>query len=166
MKRTDVFEQYSGETLDELLAYPSKGQYGSLARAFEQAIQQKVAQKGKDGLTKEEYIVLAVRALDREVNNGGYDQFFCNSSRQYASTIVDALRQIGCDEAASITQRALGALSVPSLDPDSITKAITKNDNRRTEELYACDRLFYQKHQDIAKNLYLFVKRNKTRIEF
>ena|SRR5215469_1248198 len=166
MKRTDFFDEYSGETLEELLAYPSKGQYAPLARAFEKAIQQKVVQKGKDCLSEEEGIVLAVRALDREVNNGGYDQFFCNSSRQYASTVVDALRQIGCDKAAAITQRALDALNVSSLDPDLIAKAITKNDDRRSEELNKCDRLFYQAHQEISKNLYLFVKRNKTRIKF
>lgn len=166
MRRTDSFDEYTGETLDELLAYPSRGQYDSLVRAFEKAIQQKVNQKGADLLSKEENIVLAVRALDREVNNGGFDQFFCNSSRRYASTIVDALQQIGCHRAAAITQRALDALSVSSLDPDLIRKAINKVDDRRTEELYNCDRQFYQESQGISKNLYAFVKRNRTRIKF
>jgi len=44
------------------------------------------------------------------VNNGGYDQFFTNSSREFASTIVDSLQHIGCKKTADITQKAIKAL--------------------------------------------------------
>jgi hypothetical protein len=58
-----------------------------------------------ESLTAEEYVVLAVEALEREVNNGGYCQFFFNTSS--APRIVDTLQRIGCPEAARLTKRAL-----------------------------------------------------------
>lgn len=78
MKRTDSFVVYSGETTDELLGYPAQGQRDSLVRAFEEALQRKESRNGERALSTEERTVLAVRALDREVNNGGYHQFFSN----------------------------------------------------------------------------------------
>ena len=96
MKRTDSFVGYSGETTDELLGYPATRQQDALVRAFESGLQRKALQTGDRSLTQEERIVLAVRALDREVNNGGYHQFFCNSSRKFAPKIVESLVRIGC----------------------------------------------------------------------
>jgi len=42
--------------------------------------------------------------LDREVNNGGYHQFFCNSSQKFAPQIVQSLAHIGCRRAAKIVR--------------------------------------------------------------
>jgi hypothetical protein len=64
-----------------------------------------IKQEATNSLTEEEHIVLAVEALEREVNNGGYDQFFTNSSREFVSTIVCSLRGIGCKKTSNITQR-------------------------------------------------------------
>ena len=86
--------------------------YDSLVRAFEEGLQRKASQRGERALTQEVRVVLAVRALDREVNNGGYHQFFSNSSCQYALTVVPALESIGCGEAAALTKRALDALNL------------------------------------------------------
>ena len=88
MKRIASFVAYSGETTDELLGYPAQEQCDLLVRAFEEGLQRKVSRSGERGLSKVERTVLAVRALDREVNNGGYDQFFRNSSKKFAPEIV------------------------------------------------------------------------------
>ena len=115
MKRTDSFVAYSGETTDELLAYPARDQCDSLVRAFEEGLQRKVPRTGQRALSREEITVPAVRALDREVNNGGYYQFFCNSSKQFAPEIVQSLFSIGCRRTARITQRAINALRADPL---------------------------------------------------
>ena len=65
---------YSGQTVEQLLSLEGKCRTDSLVLAFEQAISQK-AESANQGLTNPEHIVLAVEALEREVNNGGYDQF-------------------------------------------------------------------------------------------
>jgi len=98
---------YSGQTVDELLLLEAECRIDSLVLAFEQAVDQKAARLGVDALSGEERIILAIEALEREVNNGGYGQFFLNSSREFAPTIVRALALIGCPKTAAITQRAI-----------------------------------------------------------
>ncbi len=66
-------------------------------------------------LCDEERIVFAVEALEREVNNGGYCQFFGNSSREFAPSIADALLRIGCPGTARITRKAIEAVGVSGL---------------------------------------------------
>jgi hypothetical protein len=85
MKRTDRFVGYSGETAKDLFSYPVRGQHEALVAGFREGIQEKALQKGERALTKEERVVLTVAALEEEeVNNGGFDQFFRNSSRRFA----------------------------------------------------------------------------------
>ena len=164
MKRTDAFLGYSGESTDELLSYPPTGQQDSLVRAFEEGLQRKVSRRGQRALTREERIVLAVRALDREVNNGGYHQFFCNSSRTFAPQIVQSLTRIGCRKAAKITQKAIDALQVSPVTVARIDAVMQATNEERDQELDRCDQLFYKTPQSIPKSLYAFIKANRGRI--
>lgn len=164
MKRTDSFVGYSGETTDELLGYPATGQHDSLLRAFEEGLQRKASQRGERALTQEERIVLAVRALDREVNNGGYHQFFCNSSRNFTPQIVQSLAHIGCRRTAKITQRAIDALHVSPVTVARIEAIMQDANEERDQELDRCDQLFYKTPQGIPKGLYAFIKANRGRI--
>ncbi|PYV26956.1 MAG: hypothetical protein DMG27_05210, partial [Acidobacteria bacterium] len=103
---------YTGQTTSELIACKNSHSIDSLLCAFEWGIQAKAkaGPAGEGSLTGEERLVLAVMALNREVNNGGYDQFFVNSSRRFVPIIVDSLRRIGCAATAAITERAIAAL--------------------------------------------------------
>ena len=103
MRRTDHYIAYSGETPEELFSYPAEGQTDELVQAFREGIQQKRERKGDKTLTDEERVVLAVTALEQEVKNGGYDQFFRNESRRFAPVIVQFLKRIGCHQEAKIT---------------------------------------------------------------
>ena len=105
-------EGYSGESTEQLLSLEGKYRTDSLVLAFEEGINQKAEREGTRSLTIEERIVLAVEALEREVNNGGYDQFFVNSSREFTPIMVGALKRIGCNKTASITQKAIEALGL------------------------------------------------------
>jgi Domain of unknown function (DUF4375) len=102
----------------------------SLVLAFEQAIDQKAVRDGEGGLSVEERIILAIEALEREVNNGGYHQFFVNSSRGFAPMIVQALVRIGCPRTAEITQRAIDAFHLPSLSAEAIDAAVAGGKRR------------------------------------
>lgn len=166
MKRTNAFVEYSGETSEELFSYPATRQYDALVRAFREGIQQKAARKGERSLSYEERVVLAVEALEQEVNNGGYDQFFCNSSRTFAPMIVDSLVRIGCKRTAKITQRALHSLHFSTLTVARIEAAMAKASEERDQELDRCDQLFYKTPQGIPKRLYAFIKVNRSRINF
>ena len=102
---------YSGQTTGQLLALERECRIDSLVLAFDDALDQKTARNGEGSLSREERVILAIEALEREVNNGGYRLFFENSSRQFAPIIVQALARIGCARVAEITQRAIDALS-------------------------------------------------------
>jgi hypothetical protein len=97
---------YSGQSTDELIALDGIFRTDSIILAFEQALDQKAYRLGDSALSAEEVIILAIEALEREVNNGGYEQFFTNSSKEYASVIIDALNRIGCVQVADLTNRA------------------------------------------------------------
>ena len=98
------FDAYDGETTEELLALENEYRIDSLVLAFEEAIQRKVA---FGPISKEERYVLAIEGLEREVNNGGYSQFFLNSSREFVDVIEVALLAIGCPKTAAITRTGI-----------------------------------------------------------
>ena len=118
------FDSYSGQNTEQLLSLEGEYRTDSLVVAFEQALDQKSEAQGLENLTPEEQVVLAVEALEREVNNGGYSQFFTNSSVKYCSNIVMSLEQIGCSKTADITKRALNALNVPRLSAGTIQASL------------------------------------------
>ena len=141
---------YAGQSVDELLAFEGTDGLHNILFALEQAIQKKLETEGKLKMTGVERIVLSVRALEREVNNGGYDQFFLNSSRVHAPAIVRDLLRIGCTEMADITRRALDA---EHLDGEARTRALER-----------CDVEFYERAQ-LSNPLFVYVKKHQDGIK-
>lgn len=158
--------EYSGESVDQLLSLEGNYRIDSLVLAFEQAISQKAERKGAQSLSDEESIVLAVEALEREVNNGGYHQFFVNSSREFAQIVVGSLQSIGCKKTASITQRAIKALGISDVTAEAIDTALTADGQQRLAKLKRCDDSYYKSAEPIAERLFAFIKANKANIRF
>jgi Domain of unknown function (DUF4375) len=153
---------YSGESTDALIALENEYHLNSLVLAFEQALNQKAARLGIGSLTAEECAILAVEALEREVNNGGYSQFFFNSSSGYAPIVVEALERIGCPEAARLTKRAIDAFGVdPTTPSHSYRDAIVDLTSEREEALGRCDTEYYAVVGDLAGPLFQFIKRER-----
>jgi hypothetical protein len=156
---------YSGESLDELIALEGKYRTDSLVLAFEQAMDQKAARVGENNLTVEERIILAIEALEREVNNGGYGQFFVNSSREYAPVIVDALRRIGCPQTAEITEKAVKIVQHAPMTDEEIENGTWEENEERHDALGECDSLYFARPENIEHSLFAFIKANRARIE-
>lgn len=93
--------------------------------------------------TGTEGIILTAVALLREVGNGGFDQFFRNSSRRWAGFAPDAMRHIGRKDAARIAKRAVRALGKWET-PAEFEALMNKPNPRRDEALNECDIAFYQ----------------------
>jgi hypothetical protein len=158
-------DNYSGQTIEELLALDSQYRVESLLVALEQALNQKAAEDGEQDLSDEERVVLAVEALEREVNNGGYGQFFTNSSGQYAAIIVDSLLRIGCPETANITSGAINALGIQDFSPEALEAVFESEDDERDEQLDECDGLYSGSGEDIAGQLFEFVRSHQDAIQ-
>jgi uncharacterized protein DUF4375 len=132
-------ERYEGQTTEQLLALESECRIDSLVLAFEEAIQR------KETITPEERYILAVEGLEREVNNGGYSQFFTNSSNEFTDVIEAALLAIGCPKVAAITHDAIRG--------------------RADEEALAdCDDRYYACDEPIADRLFAWITENRASI--
>jgi Domain of unknown function (DUF4375) len=154
---------YAGQTVDEILAFEGSEGLPFLLSALEEAIEEKIKATGPAKMTGAERIVLAVMALSREVNNGGYDQFFRNSSRRFAPAIVSDLVRIGCPEIADITQRALDTLDVPKLSGPEIEAALAGQDLARDRTLKRCDIAFYER-AELFERLFAYIKAQQAGI--
>ncbi len=158
-------EGFDGQSVDELLALEGTHRVDSLVLAFEQAIDQKRAREGDESLSEAEWTVLAVESLEREVNNGGYRQFFVNTV-EFAPIIVDSLRRIGCAKTAAISGDAIAALKLPELTVSAIEQVIYGDDNQRDEALGQCDDRFFEYVERIDENLLKYIRLHKEKIRF
>lgn len=156
---------YTGQTIEELLALADEYRVDSLLVALEEALNQKAEDVGELELSDEERVVLAVTALDREVNSGGYGQFFSNASGEYVPIIVNSLLSIGCPETANITSGAINALGTQDFSPEAIEEALESENEERDEQLEECDGLYSGTGEDIAGQLFEFVRANQDAIQ-
>ena len=156
-------EEYSGQTLDEILSLAGSHRVDSLILAIEQALGQKAARLGEESLSGAERVVLAVEALEREVNNGGYSQFFTNTPA-LVPAVVDSLLLIGCPRTAGITVSAIDALHLQDLTEQNIENAMAAKDDDINDELSRCDQLYYQAGESIEDQLFAFINANKDSI--
>jgi hypothetical protein len=103
--------------------------------------------------------------LEAEVNNGGFNQFYSNSSGQFANMIPVALQMIGAPKFSNLVERAN---AIYQRDYDKITKhqdgsiegfSKSYDDN----PLNSLDTEFYDlyKEEDLHKLQVDFIRRNK-----
>jgi hypothetical protein len=83
---------YSGQSADELFGLAGSCRADSLVVAFETALDEKATNQGFAALSEPERDVLAVEALEREVNNAGSGQLVLNSSNVHVSQVVPGCR--------------------------------------------------------------------------
>jgi hypothetical protein len=159
-------ETYSGETIEELLALATTHRCDSIVLAAEQAILELAGRIGMHRLTESEAVVLAVEALEREVNNGGYHQFFLNTP-EFTPFIVEALVRIECHKTAAISARAISLLSLSGpASETTVTQALDADpEGRLIDVLYEqCDGPYYITAEPIADLLLDYVRTNRDSI--
>ena len=114
-------------------------------------------------LTYAERVFFVSTQLEGEVNNGGFSQFFYNSSGNYSNEVANSLREIGANKTAEIYDRVLHALGC----------SIPENRNEREKILDAlpdsvwgmlneCDNEFYNSSEKLAELYYQFIIRNRA----
>ena len=152
-------KSYDGQTTEELIALEGQYRIDSLVLAFEQGIEQKAQPS-----TEESY-VLAVEALEREVNNGGFAQFFVNSSGEFDAIIEQSLRAINCPKTADIARDALEALDVDGeISAESVAEAVSEGGEHVEQQLAECDDRCFANDEPIADRLFAWIKANRAAI--
>jgi hypothetical protein len=156
-------ESYGGQTVQQLIAMEDSYRKDSLVLAFEQALQAK-AEKKK--LSQAEHDVLAIEAMEREVNNGGFHQFMVNDSHVYASALPDALGRIGCPEASAIAGDALRRLEITGpVTPQKIKSALKTLGGSAATHFAEVDRRYFANKEAIADQLFDYIKANARYID-
>ena len=143
MAEKPFLSEYSGETIETLIGMADRYRIDSLIVALEQALDQKAARLGDAALSNAENAVVAIEALEREVNNGGYSQFFFNSSNEYVGRIVSDLELIGCVETARLTARAIAALGWTTINAATVGERVSKDDDALSDALEECDIAYF-----------------------
>ena len=162
MSKQPFLESYDGQTTQQLIAMRGSYRIDSLVLAFEQAVGRKPTYR----LTKPEYVVLAVEAMEREVNNGGYQLFFGNSSREFTGFIVRALELIGCPKCAAITADAIAVLELPAwYDDITIKQTVVDLPDDRHTKLGECDSRYYANDEPIADALFAYIEQHQHEIQ-
>jgi hypothetical protein len=140
MTQLPCFKEYEGQTIDEIIALRGFFRDDTLVGAIETALIEREGWFDLDSerierailaLTEAERVVMAIEAMEREVNNGGYEQFFINSSKHFAPYIVEALQIIGCTGFADLAASAIAELRLPAeFDGEDCDKAYMGTDGQ------------------------------------
>ncbi|MDR2711098.1 MAG: DMP19 family protein [Burkholderiales bacterium] len=122
----------------------------------------KEQQRSLESFSQAERHVATVQAMFREVNNGGFEQFFDNSSGELAYDLVPALEAMNSVENLRLAKQALERFGKPrSLSMrdriDHITKITRNGEERLWDDL---DSAFYDDPEDIEKMILDYIERN------
>jgi len=104
----------------------------------------------------------AIWALESEVNNGGFSQYFFNSSNESAGFVAEALETVGAQKTADICRRAIET-SFPAGLPSSkqaIRSAAIDFSDEVLGKLDQLDQEFYAYPHNLTDMLFRYVSRH------
>ncbi len=118
-----------------------------------------------DQLSFAERVFGLIWELESEVNNGGFHQYFWNSTGALAPYVVNALHAVGAVRTAALVQAALAEVGdVPWSDDDARKAAITSLSPPVREKLNEFDQAFYANPDDLTELLYRYVDKHRAEI--
>ena len=117
---------------------------------------------GKDNFISQsipQKVFSSIWALEAEVNNGGFSQYFFNSSRETAGFAVEALKSVGAVQTAELCKQAIAVAFPNGLPADLglIHSAAADFSDETETGLRELDRQFYQYPDDLTDLLYKYV---------
>ncbi len=140
------------------------------------ALNEAIMAKGEYGenfaaLTEAERVLCLVDILEMEVNNGGFEQYFDNSSGDHVPETVGALRAIGADWAAELLEKALAPFgdSYPADRDERLGVTDSWGEDAPCYALWdECDDVFYAAEADgkmgLVSYCHAYAMKNKAGI--
>ena len=117
----------------------------------------------EDELTDHQKSFYHNQNLEREVNNGGFNQYFCNTSGDNAHETVLSLQDIGATKTADILQQAIDQFpnkSVPK-NRDERTRLVEQIEETANDVWNELDQIFYEYEDDLNTLNIQYVKKYK-----
>jgi hypothetical protein len=111
-----------------------------------------------------EQTAFCIDELEREVNNGGFEQFFLNSSGDNAHVMVESLRRIGAAQTARLVDQGITPFGVtgPSTDRDTRTAQVEMLGESARDIWNTITQAFLKYPDDLAGLLRKYVEANKS----
>lgn len=99
-----------------------------------------------DALNYHERVFFVTQSLEAEVNNGGFEQFFANSSGDFANELEAAFVAIGACHTAEICKTALSVFhgEAPTNREERLARIELLSAGNYRRFLEACDEAFYR----------------------
>lgn len=111
-------------------------------------------------LNEHEKVFFITQLLEQEVNNGGFSQFFYNSSGNFANDIVNSFTKIGAVKTAEICKKALAVFG----DTAPVDRNERENflDSKDCDDiLNKCDDAFYNYEEDLELLNYTYIMKHR-----
>ncbi len=130
-------------------------------------IYDKIHKKGFDSLSHPEKVLHHIYWLESEVNNGGFDQFFINSSGDYALDTPTALDDIGAHNTANLMKRAIDMFpnGSPSRDRKQRVEQLDSMDESIRDMIGELDAEFYEYRDPLEELQGKYMVANKDQIK-
>jgi len=124
-----------------------------------------ITKVGKEEFARQSFpqkVFSAIWEVESEVNNGGFSQYFSNSSAESASFVVEALETIGARRTADICTRAITSafpfvLPRTTQDIRSMAKKLSVDILEKLERL---DREFFGYPDNLTDLLFAYVSQH------
>lgn len=112
-----------------------------------------------DEQSQPQKVFSAIWALESQVNNGGFAQYFESSDGETANFAPTALRAIEAHKCADIVQRALRAVSTDPLpaSADDRERVLSGLPETAREQLEALDQEFFTYPDNLTELLFAYV---------
>ena len=120
---------------------------------------------GKDDFSTQslpQKVFSSIWALESEVNNGGFSQYFFNSSCKTAGFVAEALETISAPSTADICRRAISAAFPAGLPSNAETIRSTASDfsDETEDKLDALDKEFFRYPHNLTELLFAYVAKH------
>ena len=142
-----------GQTYKEVLGRCEKAEPHQILSNLSAIIMYKEQDAGLSSLNLAERHVYVIDGMITEVNNGGFDQFFFNSTGELAYELIPALTEVGSVQFKDIASRAIDIFGkLPSLDEDSRYAHLENITHDGELQLWeACDDEFYECEEQLEE---------------
>ena len=118
-------------------------------------------------LNNSQKVLWIIENLEREINNGGFNQFYWNSSGNYVNETIDALILIEAYKTAEIVKKANSEFKNGSVPKDRAERQneLELIEVNAEENWNNLDSEFYEYNDDLTELLIAFVINNKSDFE-
>lgn len=118
-----------------------------------------------ENINEYERVFYIAQVLEGEVNNGGFSQYFYNSSGNFSSESVNAFTQLGALKTAEICKKALSAFKMELPVDWAEREELLDNldwDDGINEILSECDNAFYDYEDDLHSLCLAYITNNQA----